>query len=197
MGYIKMEILRFEGEPTSAPKARKKKSNLRAFAGLASVAAIAVLGSTLAANITLGTGSLEFGQGIQVTAACDSDITVTPTATFTNAAGAGEFMLSTISFSGFNAATKSNGVGCGGVTMSVNAYGDSAATPLQIATTAGGVAVTTATFALTSRTVGTSSDGTLLGGFGGLSDADTSFGLGLTTPSATSGAVYKITLQSN
>lgn len=191
-----MEILRFEGEPTSAPKARKKKSNLRAFAGLASVAAIAVLGSTLAANITLGTGSLEFGQGIQVTAACDDDITVTPTATFTNASGAGVFMLSTISFSGVNAVTKTNGVGCLGVTMSVSAYGDSAATPLQIATASGGGAVTTATFALTSDSVGTSSDGTLLGGFAGSGTA-TSFGLGLTTPSATSGAVYKITLQSN
>jgi len=190
-----MEILRFEGAPNSAPKARKRKSNLGTLAGLASVAAIAVLGSTLAANITLGSGSLEFGQGTQVTAACDSDITVTPVTSFTNASGGGVFMLSTISFSGFNAVVKSGGVGCLATTMTVGVYGDTAATPLQIATS-GSTAVTTATFALTDSATATSTAGTLIGAYSGAA-AERSFGLGLTVPSATAGAVYKITLQSS
>ena len=189
-----MEILKFEGAPQSAPKARKKSSNMKTLAGLASVAAIAVLGSTLAANITLGTGSLEFGQGVQVAAACDTSITVTPEASFTNAAGGGVFMLSTIGFSGFNNATPSAGVGCSGKTFLVNAYGDTNATPLQLATAAGNVAVTQATFSL-GTTTGTSSAGTVISGSFTQVDAQ-SFKLGLTTPSSTAGAVFKLTLQS-
>jgi hypothetical protein len=43
-----MEILKFDNAAT--PR-RKKNNNLKSLAGLATVAAIAVLGSTLAANL--------------------------------------------------------------------------------------------------------------------------------------------------
>ncbi len=189
-----MEILKFENAGT--PRKAKKNNNLRSLAGLASVAAIAVLGSTLAANISLNSGgSIEFGQGVSVTAACDSDgITVTPQVRFINAANAGTFYLSTIALSGidFTDSTK-----CVGKVFTLNAYDNSSATPLQLATSsAGSTAITSATFANStgSTIVGTNGISVSGSGTGGSSGAIT---LGFGTPTSTSGAVYKITLQSS
>jgi hypothetical protein len=188
-----MEILKFDNAAT--PR-RKKNNNLKSLAGLATVAAIAVLGSTLAANLSLNSGgAIEFGQGVSVTAACDGDgITVTPSVRFMNAAGAGTFYLSTIALSGvdLSATTK-----CVGKTFTLNAYDDASATPLQIATSSvsSSVGITSATFANTSvgsTFVGTS--GISVSGTGNSSSGSVTLGFG--TPSATSGAVYKITLQS-
>ena len=183
-----MEILKFENAPAPR-KASSKKSNLKSLAGLATVAAVAVLGSTLAANISLGSGStLEFGQGVQVTAACDSTITVTPKVNFVNAASP-VCMLSTIGFSDVG------GTGCATRTLTLNAYGDTSATPLQIATVSSS-AVSVATIGINGSTP-TTSAGFTIANTAGLATATSSFDLGITTPSATSGAVYKLTLQSN
>ena len=183
-----MEILKFDQSPNQR-RSRKKSSNVKAITSLATVAAIAVLGSTLAANISLGSSGIEFGQGVQTTAACDSSITVTPTSRFINAAGAGTFYLSTIALTGVDGTT------CLNKTFTLNAYNDSDATPLQIATS-GSDAVTSATFAITgASTVGSGSGYTA--SVSGGSGTTASVTLGLTTPSATSGAVYKITLQSS
>ena len=61
---------------------KKKKSNtrnLKIALGLAAVILVPTIGSTLAGSITVGgTNSIEFGQGVVTTAACDGDITVTP-----------------------------------------------------------------------------------------------------------------------
>lgn len=192
MGNVGMEILKFAN--AGAPLA-KKSNNLKSLAGLATVAAIAVLGSTLAANLSLNGGSaIEFGQGVSVTAACDSDgITVTPSVRFVNAANGGTFYLSTIAMSGidFTDATK-----CVGKTFTLNAYDDGGATPLQLATSSGGsTPITSATFSNSSGTnyVGTNGISVTGSGNGGATGAIT---LGFGTPSSTSGAVYKITLQS-
>lgn len=186
-----MEILKFDNAAT--PRRKRSGGNLKSLAGLATVAAIAVLGSTLAANISLGSASgIEFGQGVQTTAACDSSITVTPSVRFINAAGAGTFYLSTIALSGID--LDSSGDTCTGKTFKLSAYNDSSATPLQLSTGTASAQITQATFGVTSGNVvvsdgvsgtianGTSSSGTVTLGFG--------------TPSSTSGAVYKITLQS-
>jgi hypothetical protein len=187
-----MEILKFDNAAT--PR-RKKNNNLKSLAGLATVAAIAVLGSTLAANLSLNSGgAIEFGQGVSVTSACDSDgITVTPSVRFVNAAGAGTFYLSTIALTNIDL---TNTTKCVGKTFTLNAYDDASATPLQLATSSGGsTPITSATFANSSGstfvgTTGISVDGS---GNGGATGAIT---LGFGTPSSTSGAVYKITLQS-
>ena len=194
-----MEILKFENAPAPR-KTASKKNNLKSLAGLATVAAVAVLGSTLAANISLGTGStLEFGQGVQVTAACDESITLTPKVNFVNGANP-VFMLSTIGFSNLDSraigATASNGgTGCATRTLTLNAYGDVSATPLQIATNST-TAVSVATVGITTSAI-TTSAGFVVAGLAGINTATSSFDLGITTPSATSGAVYKLTLQSN
>jgi hypothetical protein len=188
MGNIGMEILKFENSAPAPRKSAPKKSNLKSLAGLATVAAVAVLGSTLAANISLGSSSIEFGQGVQTTAACDGSIIISPKVTFVNGANP-VFMLSTISFSDVNATS------CNGKTLTLNAYGDTSATPLQIATVGGSTALTNATIGISSSP--TSAAGTVIAGATGMSGTTGAFDLGLSTPSATSGAVYKLTLQSN
>ncbi len=185
-----MEILKFENAPAPR-KSAPKKSNLKSLAGLATVAAVAVLGSTLAANISLGTGNaIEFGQGVQVASACDSSITLSPKVTFQNGANP-VFMLSTVSFTGVDAASTTT---CQGKTLSLNAYGDTSATPLQLATS-GSTAVTTATIGITS-TNPTSAAGTTISGVSGGGTNALAFDLGFSTPSSTAGAVFKLTLQS-
>ena len=181
-----------EQEYSSPKKSAPKKSNFKAFAGLATLAAVAVIGSTLAANISLGSGStLEFGQGVQVTSACDNAITLTPKAIFVNGTSP-SFMLSTIAFTGVDAASTTT---CQGKTLSLNAYGDTSNTPVQIAT-AGSSALTTATIGITSTTP-TPAAGTVISNVSGGGTNALAFELGFTTPSATSGAIYKLTLQSS
>ncbi len=183
-----MEILKFDNAAT--PRRKKSGGNLKSLAGLATVAAIAVLGSTLAANISLGSSSsIEFGQGVQTATACDSSIDVTPTSRFINAAGAGTFYLSTISLSNvdFRSTTE-----CVGKTFVLNAYDNTSASPLQIATGTG--AVTQATFGVSGGNIVTSNGVT-----GTVANPTSQTGtvtLGFGTPAATSGAVFKITLQS-
>ena len=196
-----MEILKFENAPAPR-KSAPKKSNLKSLAGLATVAAVAVLGSTLAANISLGSGSaLEFGQGVQTTSACDDSITLSPKVTFVNSASNPQFMLSTVSFSDVDTRTAastltSGGTGCAGKTLQLNAYGDTSATPLQIATVGGSTAASVATIGITTSTI-TTSTGFTISGVTSAGTALAGFDLGISTPSATSGAVYKLTLQSN
>jgi hypothetical protein len=157
-----------------------------------SISGVAVLGSTLAANISLGSNeSLEFGQGIQVTSACDNTITLTPKAIFINGASP-SFVLSTVAFSGVDASSTTT---CQGKTLSLNAYGETDGTPLQLATL-GSTALTTATIGINVG-VPTSTDGTVVGNVSGDGTTNLGFDLGFSTPSATSGAVYKLTLQSS
>jgi hypothetical protein len=169
-----------------APKKGKSVKGLLAVAGFASVA---VLGSTLAANISLNSGSLEFGQGVAVTSACDSDgITATPKANFANTSGAGSFNFASVAFSGIADA-------CTGDLFTVNAYGDSSSTPLNIATV-GATSYNVATFVM-SATLGQSSSYITTGSVNVSStNADTAE-IGFRGTQATSGAVYKITLQSS
>ena len=195
-----MEILKFENAPAPR-KSTAKKSNLKSLAGLATVAAVAVLGSTLAANISLGTGSsIEFGQGVQVATACDPSITLSPRANFVNGANP-VFMLSTVAFSGVDGRAAgstdvSGATGCQGRTLTLNAYGDVSATPLQLATVGASTPASVATIGINGSTP-TVSAGFVIGNGANLAASTSSFDLGITTPSATAGAVFKLTLQSS
>ena len=181
-------ILDFDsaGKNTRAPKNTKSVKGLLAVAGFA---AVAVLGSTLAANISLNSGSLEFGQGVAVTSACDSDgITATPKSVFANTSGAGSFNFASVSFTGIADA-------CTGDLFTVNVYGDSSSTPLNIATV-GATSYNVATFVM-SATLGQSSSYITTGSVNiSSTNADTAE-IGFRGTQATSGAVYKITLQSS
>jgi hypothetical protein len=197
MGNIGMEILKFENAPAPR-KSAPKKSNLKSLAGLATVAAVAVLGSTLAANISLGSGSsLEFGQGVQVTAACDNAITLSPRVSFVNSTNNPQFYMSTVSFSDVDGRainqtqTINGGTGCSGRTLQLNAY----ATPIAFAS-ASGAGISVATIGINGSTP-TTSAGFVIANGANLASATSSFDLSITTPNATSGAIYKLTLQSN
>jgi hypothetical protein len=155
--------------------------------GLAGIAAVALLGSTLAANISLNGGSgVEFGQGVALTTACDDSITSTPTATFANAAGGGGFNFSTVAFSNVSS-------GCWGKTFTLKAYGDTSATPLVLATN-GATTYSQATFTFT--TASTTSPGITTASWTP-SATDSRLSLGFSGTQATAGAVFKLTLESN
>ena len=181
-------ILDFDNAPSNS-RAPKNRKSVKGLVAMAMFSAVAVLGSTLAANISLNSGSLEFGQGVAVTSACDTDgITATPKAVFSNASGAGSFNFASISFTGIADA-------CTGRLFTVNAYGDTSATPLNIATV-GATSYDVATFVM-SATLGQSSSYITTGSVNVSStNADTAE-IGFRGTQATSGAVYKITLQSS
>jgi len=65
----------------------KKSKKYRALIGIGVIAAAVGLSSTLAANININAGPVEFGQGVAQTVACSGDesIIVTPATSFTNA----------------------------------------------------------------------------------------------------------------
>jgi hypothetical protein len=176
-----MEILKFDNAPQK--RTGRNKSSTKGLLAVAGFAAIAVLGSTLAANISLNSGTLEFGQGVAVTSACDGDgITATPKAVFANTSGAGAFNFASIAFSGVS-------TGCANKLFTVNAYGDTSATPLNIATV-GATSYSVATFVFSATLPGSSYIST--GSY-----TTTTAEIGFKGTQATSGAVYKITLQSS
>jgi hypothetical protein len=181
-------LLDFDNAPSNS-RAPKSGKSVKGLVAMAIFGAVAVLGSTLAANISLNSGTLEFGQGVAVTSACDSDgITATPKAVFANSSGAGQFNFASISFTGIADA-------CTGDLFTVNAYGDTSATPLNIATV-GANSYNVATFVM-SATLGQSSSYITTGSVNVSStNADTAE-IGFRGTQATSGAVYKITLQSS
>ena len=113
---------------------------------------------------------------------------MTPTSTFVNASGAGTFYLSAISFA-YSAAM------CNGNTFTIKAWGDTGNTALSIATSAGSaLSYASFTYSTTANGVTKSSPGTTVGGGAGTSTlAFTNAGTGL----ATSGAISKLTIESN
>ena len=190
-----MEILKFEDAPAPKRAASKKRgvnSSRKTILGIAAAAAIAVVGSTLAANISINTGgSLEFGQGLTATAACSNGatVTMTPTSTFSNGSGtAGNFYLSGITFSNTGL------LNCSGKTFTIQAWDSSTATAQNISTIAG-AAYNYATFTYSTSSTPVSSKSVSVSSSGGTSGTATiAFGTG--TGVATSGQIYKLTIQS-
>lgn len=159
------------------------------FSSLLALALFAVAGTffvqnTLAANISLNTGApVEFGQGITKTVACSgaTNLTITPSATFTNASGAGNFK--------FNSLTVSNiPEGCHGSDFTINAYGNTDNSPLALFNTTSTSAViydNAGTFELGVGSTGMSITGGL-----------ETFTVIFTAPVALSSSIFKITIQS-
>ena len=180
-------LIDFEDAKSSKP-VRKNKTSVRGLVAVAGFAAVAVLGSTLAANISLNSGPIEFGQGVAVATACDTDgITTTPRSVFANASGGGQFNFASISFSGIADA-------CTGDLFTVNAYGDTSAIPLNIATS-GVTSFNVATFVLANPVVARSSYINAIANTSS-TNADTAE-IGFNGTQATSGAVFKITVQTS
>jgi hypothetical protein len=115
-----VEILSFQDAPSP-----KRKKSIRILLGIAVMAGVGVFGTTLAANITLGTDNqFQFGQGVVQTTRCDDAITVTPTSAFANTAlvtsgsgSGGSFNFAGINLTNIDAA-------CNGKTFTLKTYGD-------------------------------------------------------------------------
>jgi len=104
----------------SGGKERSRKP-LKVILGIGGLAAVVALASTLAANININSGPVEFGQGVAQTTACDSDgITVTPYSTFVNAADAGTHMFTSLTVGGIDSRPDK----CEGKVFLIKAYGD-------------------------------------------------------------------------
>lgn len=103
----------------SATKKRKNNKALKIVLGIGALIAVPAIGSTLAAQITIGTGDIQFGQGVQQAVACDNQIVVTPLASFTNADGGGTFKLASIEVTGIAA-------GCNGKTFTLKVFNNTA-----------------------------------------------------------------------
>ena len=113
---------------------RKSKGILKLKLALLSVVTVfgyTTLGSTFASNIQLGSGRVEFGQGVLVSTACDSSITVTPFATFANAAGnSAAYKLTDIQVTGIDS-------GCYGKDLVIKAFDSLTAIALNLYQTGG------------------------------------------------------------
>ena len=157
----------------------------------------AALGSTLAANITINSGPVEFGQGLAAASACDGEITVTPTSSFTNSSDtAGTFYLAGIVF----AAVDTRTAACGGKEFVINAY-DSGTTTANLlgrgasasdsytAITVNVVDTTVATAAFNVGDMTSTNRPSITSRAGG-------FTLTFDTPIATAGSIYKVTVES-
>ena len=78
-----MKLLNLDSGDEAAPPNKKKSKWLKIGIGVSALVLIPTIGSTLAGSITIGSGSLEFGQGVVETAACDGGITVAPASELT------------------------------------------------------------------------------------------------------------------
>ena len=74
-----MSILNLDG-----PSGRNFGKPFKVVLGIGALAAVVAIASTLAANISINSGPVEFGQGVAQTTACDDSIMVAPRSTFIN-----------------------------------------------------------------------------------------------------------------
>ncbi|CAB4593572.1 unannotated protein [freshwater metagenome] len=123
-----MEILNLGG--SQEPSARPSKKKFKVVLGIGLLAGVMGIGSTLAATVQINTGAtVEFGQGVASTTACDSDITVTPGTLYVNdtqtSGSSANFQMRSITISALNTTTKSSDggtEGCGGDWLILKAY---------------------------------------------------------------------------
>lgn len=125
-----MENEYYWDDPVEA-EASSLSSRRRTFRVLAMAVAIAsifsVVRATMAANVSLGSGAIEFGQGVSVQAACAGNtvLTLTPGTSFQNSAGSGDFKIASISISNIPA-------GCNNKDFKIKVYDSATATGLPI-----------------------------------------------------------------
>lgn len=112
-----MELLKFN----DAPKSARRGKNPAGFIGAGIMVAVMGLSSTLAGTITISGGTVEFGQGVVNTAACDGSITVTPASTYQYETNT--FLVNQITLEGIGGVDGgTDGRGCLGQTLELRAY---------------------------------------------------------------------------
>ena len=130
-----MNTLNLGSDEIPAKKKKSNTRNLKIALGLAAVILVPTIGSTLAGSITVSGGSLEFGQGVVTTAACDPTITVTPVSALVDSG----FIATTIAVTGLENAS------CNTKTFTIKALNSANAVQLSCAFLIGSSASSTAT----------------------------------------------------
>jgi hypothetical protein len=139
--------------------------------------------TTLAANISINSGPVEFGQGVTQTAACSgaTNLTITPNSSFVNASGGGAHYFSSITVTNVPSS-------CYGKDFTIKAFNNTSSSPLAIFNTSSTSAVVWndgGTFKL-----GTGSSGMTIEQSAG------TFTVTFTSPVALSSTVFKVTVES-
>jgi hypothetical protein len=123
-----VEILKFSEPPKRSSRTNtKKRGGLMPLLAVAvSVAVVGGMSTTLAGTINLNSaGSVEFGQGVVTTAACDTSISINPASAFetsTSAFSVASVKLDRIGIKSDGTDTATAGAGCLGKYMTIRAY---------------------------------------------------------------------------
>lgn len=154
---------------------------------LLALAIVAFLGlrTTLAANISLGSGAvLEFGQGVQVTTACSGSqaITLTPGAGFANVSNAGSYKFNSLKVSNVPSS-------CYGSVFTFSAYDSSTSTALPL------FGDSATSFVIHNWNGTFYSPGTQVG-LAVTTDSSSSFTVNFATPISAAAHVFRLTIQS-
>jgi hypothetical protein len=124
-----MSILNFDDGKNSKkhPNKASQQKRFKAILGVGAIVLSVSLGSTLAASINLNSGDpLEFGQGIVLTTACDSNgVFVTPNSEFVNSANNPGFDFTSFTVSDIADA-------CDGKVFTIKAYKNGQSNPLNL-----------------------------------------------------------------
>ena len=173
----------FDDPIDAAPPQRRRRTRL--FSSLALLLGTALFfQTTLAANISLNSGQpIQFGQGLTQTAACsgNTNLLITPMASFSNSSGSGSYYLSSIKVSNIPDS-------CFGSDFILKAFGNSNSSALAIFNTSSTDAViynNAGTFQLGSGSTGMT-----------VSSGSGQFTATFTAPVATTESVFKVTIQS-
>ena len=156
-----------------------------------------LVATTLAASVTIGTGSLEFGQGSQAAVACDTAITTAITETWYNTSTI--FEVATIVLSDLNTAAGAgvSNAGCGGKILKVSLLGSSG-TALTIGSSG---TATSASVTLASPGVNGAQTIASNGVTASLASAGATATLTLTIPTASihldAASVYRVTVETS
>ena len=182
MSYSQHDIYSDDPIESTPNPGKRKLSSILAFL-LLLVGGTYLVQTTLAANISLNSGPVEFGQGVTQTAACSgaTNLTITPNSSFVNASGGGAHYFSSVTVS--NVPTS-----CYGDDFTIKAFNNVGNTPLAIFNS-------TSTNAVIYNNSGTFEAGA---GSGGLTVSSSSgaFTVTFSTPVALASTVFKITLES-
>jgi hypothetical protein len=187
-----MEILKFDG-------GRSSQKRTRLVTVIAGAFLVAAVGSTFAANITINTdNSLEYAQGVTQATACNPGILIVPANRFINSAGAGSFVLETITVTDTASVTTSTTAGfgkCSGQTLRLRAFGNTGnALTLSAGTTPTYCDVVLADPAFASSLVQASVTNSQC--VGTITKKAKGFDLAFTTPSLPAADIFKITIES-
>jgi hypothetical protein len=189
-----MEILKFDG-------GRSPQKRTRLVTVIAGAFLVAAVGSTFAANISINantSGSLEYAQGVTQAVACNPGILIVPANRFNNVAGAGSFVLETITVTDTASVTTSTNAGfgnCSGKTMRLRAFGNTGnALTLSAGTTPTFCDVALASPAFASSVVQASVDNTQC--VASVTKLAKGFAVAFTSPSLAAADIFKITIES-